>query len=533
MTSMQVGTVPVRIQQSWAGGWSMQNLGPGTVYLDNVPGVSVATGYPVIPGRSLPLDSGVTLWAVSDTSAMVSTVLGVSTDSATIITGDVTATVSGPVDAHITNATVPVAGNVGITGVANVNVNNASIPVSGSVNATIQNATVPVSGNVGISGTANVNVSNASIPVSGSVNATIQNASVPIAGNVGITGTPTVQFASGQKVDINNTPSVNIGAGNTIGISGTPSVAISGTPSVNIANASVPVSGSVNVGSIGGTVAVSGNMNVTNSTLNVAGNVGINPNKNTLVNSGILPAGTTTYSTAILDVSKYQSMLITSLRNTSPLQSYNGATLDIVCSAIWYDASNNLLYEEKFTMPGWGSGIISTLVKGVHAQLTFVSTDGIHTLQDQAFTWTGLDNYQPEYWICQPLANYNANYNNLSIKLDNSNTVCALSGSLPALTTGLDIPIPSIAGSMTITYMRIITTGTGTSGFDLRTGMDNPIANLVTLDNASAAGTYFLNGAIPLTVEVPQAPLTFRAYATSGTAAITFLLHYVMKGVAT
>jgi hypothetical protein len=73
---------------------------------------------------------------------------------------------------------------------------------------------VPVTGNVGVSGTANVNVTNqptvslapgTGVGVSGTVNANVTNTP-----NVNVTGLPAVQLAPGTNVGINGTPGVNV-----------------------------------------------------------------------------------------------------------------------------------------------------------------------------------------------------------------------------------------------------------------------------------------------------------------------------------
>jgi hypothetical protein len=55
---------------------------------------------------------------------------------------------------------------------------------------------------VTIEGTPSVNISNASIPVTGDVNATITNASIPVTGSVSIEGNPSVNIANTPSVNI-------------------------------------------------------------------------------------------------------------------------------------------------------------------------------------------------------------------------------------------------------------------------------------------------------------------------------------------
>lgn len=72
----------------------------------------------------------------------------------------------------------------------------------GTVDANITNASIAINGDVGItSGTVDANITNAAVPVSGSVDATIQNASLTVAGSVDI-GT----IAAGQVIEVINSP---------------------------------------------------------------------------------------------------------------------------------------------------------------------------------------------------------------------------------------------------------------------------------------------------------------------------------------
>lgn len=118
MTQVALSSTPVRIQQGPATGWTLQNLGPGNVYLYTDTSVSPATGYLVQPGVALPLTDNAELWAMTDTSATIATSSGISGSNATIITGNVTATLSGPVT-FAPGSNVAVNGGT-LTGIANV-----------------------------------------------------------------------------------------------------------------------------------------------------------------------------------------------------------------------------------------------------------------------------------------------------------------------------------------------------------------------------------------------------------------------------
>jgi len=199
------------------------------------------------------------------------------------VTGDVTATISGTADVNVTNASIPVAGSV------DANITNASIAVTGSVDvATASGATVDVSGSsVAISsGSVDANITNASLSVTGTVD--IGNtASVTVAsGTVDIGNTPTVDIAAGQvvqventsggsitvagSVDISNTPAVTVSSG-TVDIGNTPAVTISGTPTIDIAAGQVVQVENTSGGSI--TVAGTIDANITNATLDISGTV--------------------------------------------------------------------------------------------------------------------------------------------------------------------------------------------------------------------------------------------------------------------
>lgn len=237
------GTNAVQLQNPFGQGYTLQNTGPGIVYLDNDSSVSPGNGWALQVGVAQPVNAGTVLWACTEQGklAVVQTLAGAQANSATVIEitgpvdiGQVTlapgttvgitgtvdvagsvnvGTVSGTVNANIQNASIPVTGNVDAT------ITNASIPVTGSVSADITNAVIPVNGTVDVgtvSGTVNANIQNASIPVTGNVNATVTNASIPVTGSVNANITnASIALAPGTAVDINagtvdigNTPNV-------------------------------------------------------------------------------------------------------------------------------------------------------------------------------------------------------------------------------------------------------------------------------------------------------------------------------------
>lgn len=85
-----------------------------------------------------------------------------------------------------------------------VNISGGTLNVTGNVDASITNASLPVTGNVGINGTADVNVQNATLSVTGST--------------ITVGSLPDITFAAGQTVDI--------GAGSSVAISGVPTIAL-------------------------------------------------------------------------------------------------------------------------------------------------------------------------------------------------------------------------------------------------------------------------------------------------------------------
>lgn len=399
MTNIPLKSQAVQIQQAIGSGWTLQNVGTNPLYLDNNPGVSAATGYVVLPGVSLPMESGAVIWACA-TDALpttVSTVQGVQSANATIVEvngpvtvgGSVNATitnaslpVTGTVNANITNATLTVAGSVGITGTPNVaitgtpnvNITNATIPVSGSVTATISgtpnvnitNANIPVTGNV------NANITNGSIAVSGNVNATITNASLTVAGNVGITGTPNVNITNASLTVAGN-------------------VGITGTPNVNIASGSVNIaSGTVNVG----------------NTVNTIGSSTV------LVNSTFGPVaasgGSTTVGTFL--TSGYGSLAFRIQESTQTGTLNTGVTH---ISFVWLDAvGGNVVNYDDFYISANGMGYGTVPVRGPYVMMVLVNN------ATSAFSYfvetTALSSTNPEYFYNQYAQNGAAWTTNIS-----------------------------------------------------------------------------------------------------------------------
>lgn len=564
MTNYMIGTTPVQIQQSTGAGWSMQNTGSHTVFILDNSNVSESTGYPVQPGVSLPLTSNVTLWAVCSPNlpSTISTAIGVQAASATIVEINSPVTVSGTVD--IGNATVPVSGSVNIANTPNVGIlANQSVNIGNTPSVSVANSptvAIATGQSVNIGNTPNVNITNATIPVSGSVN---------------IGNSPTVAIASNQSVNIGTIPAVSFAAGQKVDINNTPNVAITGTPSVNISNATVPVSGSVNIGNsptvaiaanqnvnigtipaisiapsqsvnIGNTPAVtiasgtvnanvSGPVSISSGNVTVAGNVGINPNKALIYDSGVIASPTTTWnSPGTLSCTKYQTIILSSSRTTAPGAVYNPLTMDTNVLVNWYDVNGNILYQENLTLPAYGEGLVSLMVKGV-------SFDAIYTSVNQAFfpmaglrfKAVGLDNYQQEFYYSNPAKNYTSNYGSLVLDLDNSGTSVVVSASVGTNLSGDPIPLPSYSGMATCSFMRVIQSTAGAMSLTVSVGNDAGRA-IVLVINTNTTGVFYLGGGtlnmIPQSFMLNKSPLMFVSSASGG-ASGSFALHYSMKGL--
>lgn len=148
------------------------------------------------------------------------------TTNVVTIDGPVTANLAAgtTVDANITNASIPVTGNVDAN-------------VTGTVDANITNATLDVSGTVDIGNAVSTTVTN---DVTVTPSGTIDVQGVAGGTTIGVTGT----------VDIGSTADVNV-TGGTIDAtitSGTVNLASGTTVDANITNASIDVTGTVDVG---------------------------------------------------------------------------------------------------------------------------------------------------------------------------------------------------------------------------------------------------------------------------------------------
>lgn len=132
MPQIAIRDIPGQIQQAFAQGWTLQNVGSENVYIDNYPGVSPSTGYVVQPGVALPVSPGAVIWAVCDTgkASTVAIAQGVSAPTVTNLTidaGVVQATIDGPVE--ISSGTV----NLG----APVQVDNTPDPLANVTSAVV------------------------------------------------------------------------------------------------------------------------------------------------------------------------------------------------------------------------------------------------------------------------------------------------------------------------------------------------------------------------------------------------------------
>jgi hypothetical protein len=149
--------------------------------------------------------------------------------------------------------------SVSITGTPTINV--GTLPNVTIANATLNMKLDQTNGNnqVVISGTPNVSISNSSL-------------------NVAIQGTPTFNLGAGATVAISGTPTINVGtmpavtfaAGSTVQITGTPTMNIGSMPNVTIANASFKVQFDQTSGNNTVNIAGTPSVSISNSSLNVA-----------------------------------------------------------------------------------------------------------------------------------------------------------------------------------------------------------------------------------------------------------------------
>ena len=248
----------------------------------------------------------------------------------------------GTVDANITNASIAINGDVGITsGTVDANITNAAVPVSGTVTAdisgpvTIQTATgTPIDATV--SGPVDANITNANIEVTTSSTSppqfTVANASLTVAGSVdaNITNAAVaVQNTSGGSLNVAGTVNASITNANI-------EVTTSSTspPQFTVANASIPVSGTVSIGgtptvniSAGQVVQVE---NTSSGSLTVAGTVDIGntpsvsisgtPTVNIAANQVVEvqnPSGTTLAVSGSVDISNTPAVSISGTPNVA------------------------------------------------------------------------------------------------------------------------------------------------------------------------------------------------------------------------
>lgn len=177
MPNFGIGSVAVRISQTGTQEALIQNTGNSTLYLDQYSSVSSANhGLALAPLSSVNWAAGRELWAVCapGTDTSVTVLYGATgtalSEIAAVVTGDVTATIDGPVNANITNASIPVTGDVEAT------ITNASIPVTGDVNANITNGVIDVSGTV------DANITNAVIDATVTGNIIVDSGEVNVGG---------------------------------------------------------------------------------------------------------------------------------------------------------------------------------------------------------------------------------------------------------------------------------------------------------------------------------------------------------------
>lgn len=240
MPSITINGVPTRIAQAVAAPSNLQNTGAATIYMDTNSAVSpLAYGVAVAPRASVNWSGGDELWAVTDGPETTLSVLygaegtTVSEVSA-VVTGDVIATIDGPVEADITgpvtvNGTVSV-GNVVSTQVTNTvstNVaNTVATTVSGTVNTLVTApvniaGTVPITGNVGVTGPVTV-TGTVNANVAGNVNAAITGPVSISSGTVNVGGilTPVVVQGGGAILHNANVNAIPAGGSTTITING-------------------------------------------------------------------------------------------------------------------------------------------------------------------------------------------------------------------------------------------------------------------------------------------------------------------------
>lgn len=158
MPQIPIDTAPVMVSQTLTGAGLITNNGPGVLFLDDSSAVSAfSAGSSLLPFQTMNWTAG-ELWAVSDTSAVLSFMLGANTSVSpvTSITGPVNAIIDGDVNAVVTGGVsilntpkVQVTNSVAVTG-------NVTADISGPVNANITGP-VTVEGDVDVAGIVTAN----------------------------------------------------------------------------------------------------------------------------------------------------------------------------------------------------------------------------------------------------------------------------------------------------------------------------------------------------------------------------------------
>lgn len=154
------GTQAVQLQSNYGMGFTLQNNGPGKVYLDNYPSVTPSSSWRLTQGMSIPVSDGTQLWACTDAgvTADVQTLLGVQAQAATIISGSVniaggTVTLSGPVTisggVSVTGSTINVGNPIQLT-------NNLTLLTSIPLAFALGNTAIPAQGLIDVSAYASV-----------------------------------------------------------------------------------------------------------------------------------------------------------------------------------------------------------------------------------------------------------------------------------------------------------------------------------------------------------------------------------------
>jgi len=165
MTTIPVSGSAVQLTQSLTQASTIQNAGSSNVYLDVSSAVTdMNYGIELKPQSAIQWPANSELWAVckageSSTLTVLYNAENVTLGSVdTVITGPVTATIDGTVDANITNASIAVTGDV------NANISNAVVPIQGDVGITSGTVNATIDGDVSVNGST-VNIGGVLTPV--------------------------------------------------------------------------------------------------------------------------------------------------------------------------------------------------------------------------------------------------------------------------------------------------------------------------------------------------------------------------------